>query len=303
PKPSTLTKATLSLDWVPNTNHTGFYVALDKGWYKEQGIDLNIQVPSDPSAALKQVAAGNTEFGVSFEDELTIARSNDIPIISLGAIIQHNTSAFAVLAASGITRPKDFEGKTYASFGLPIEKPILGALMACDGGDINKVQFVDVGFDLLPALVGKRADIVWIYEGWDGVSAELMGDKLTLFRLYGSCVPDYYSPLVITGESTLANKPDLVRRFMAATAQGYTYAAANPAEAADILLKYAPESDANLVKASQAFLSPRYIADAPAWGEQKTEVWSAFIQWMEKNNLLTKQVDPQSAYTNDYLPK
>lgn len=300
---SELTKAVLSLDWVPNTNHTGFYVALDKGWYAEEGIDLEIQVPSDPSAALKQVAAGNTEFGVSFEDELTIARSNDIPVVSLGAILQHNTSAFAVLADSGITRPKDFEGKTYASVGLPIERPILGALMACDGGDISKVQFVDVGFDLLPALFGKRADIAWIYEGWDGVNAGLLGQKLTTFSLYGDCVPDYYTPVVVAGESTLASKPDLVQRFMKATARGYTYAAEHPAEAAEILLKYAPESDTNLVKASQEYLSPRYIADAASWGQQKTEVWTTFVDWMFAEGVLAKPIDANAAFTNDYLPQ
>lgn len=303
PQQAPLTKAVLSLDWVPNTNHTGFYVALQKGWYAEEGIDLEIQVPSDPSAALKQVAAGNTEFGVSFQDELVIARSNDIPVVSIGAILQHNTSAFAVRADSGITRPKDFEGKTYAATGTTIERPILGALMACDGGDINQVQFVDVGFDLLPALVGKRADIVWIFEGWDGVKAQLMGLELTTFPLYGSCVPDYYTPLVVAGESTLAEKPDLVRRFMKATARGFTYAAENPAEAADILLKYAPESDPALVKASQEYLSPRYIADAPAWGQQKPEVWTTFTEWMYTNGLLAKQVDASAAFTNDYLPE
>ena len=154
-----LDPAVLSLDWVPNTNHSGFYVALDKGWYAEEGIALEIQSPSDPSAALKQVAAGNTEFGVSFEDEVTIARSNDIMVVSLAAIIQHNTSAFASLKASGIKGPADFEGKTYASYSLPIERPILEGLMRCAGADANKVEFVDVGFDAFPALLGGRADL------------------------------------------------------------------------------------------------------------------------------------------------
>ncbi len=298
-----LEKATLSLDWVPNTNHTGFYTALEKGWYAEEGIDLNIQIPSDPSAALKQVAAGQTEFGVSFQEELTIARSTGIPVISIGTIIQHNTSAFAVLVDSGITRPRDFEGKLFASSGLPIEKPILSAMMACDGGDINKVEFVDVGFDLLPALFGKHVDIVWLFEGWDGINAGLMGQELTTFPLYGDCVPDYYTPVVVAGEATLKDKSDLVTRFMRATARGYEYAAANPAEAADILLKHAPESDAELVRASQVWISPRYIDDASAWGQQKPKVWQAFTDWMVAQGLLEKPIDTNAAFTNDYLPK
>jgi len=298
-----MTKAVLSLDWVPNTNHTGFYVALDKGWYAEEGIALEIQVPSDASAAIKQVAAGNTEFGVSFQDELTIARSNGIPVVSIGAIIQHNSSGFAVLADSGISRPRDFEGKTFASFGLPIERPILGSLMACDGGDINKVTFIDVGYDLLPALVGRRADIIWIYEGWDGVSAGLLGVELRFFPLYGSCVPDYYTPVVVAGEQTLADKPDLVRRFMRATSRGYTYAAENPAEAAEILLKYSPESNPALVRASQVFLSQRYIHDAQSWGRQNPDVWTTFAGWMNANGLLAKPIEAGEALTNEFLPE
>lgn len=302
PTPTAL-KATLTLDWVPNTNHTGFYVALDKGWYREEGIDLTIQVPSDPSASLKQVAYGNTEFGVSFEEEVTIARANDIPVVSLAAILQHNTSAFAALAASGILRPKDLEGKTYASLGMAIERPILGQLMACDGGDISKVEFVDVGFDVFPAIVGKRADAAWIFLGWDGVQAQLMGKELSVFPLQGSCVPDYYTPVIIAGESTLADKPDLVRRFMAATARGFDYAIAHPEESAEILLRATPESTPELIRASQAWLSPRYQDDAPRWGVQRLEVWSEFARFMLDSQLIPRAIDPAAAFTNEYLPQ
>lgn len=295
-------KAILSLDWVPNTNHTGFYVALEKGWYAEEGIDLEIQIPSDPAAALKQVAYGNTEFGVSFQEEVTIARSNDIPVVSLAAIIQHNTSAFASLAETGIQRAKDIEGKRYASYGLPIERPILGQLMACDGGDINKVEFIDVGFDAFPALLGKRVDLAWIFMAWDGVQAEIKGIELNLLPLYGSCVPDYYTPLIIAGETTIANKPDLVQRFMRATVRGYEYAIAHPEEAAEILLRASPETDPELARRSQKWLSPRYQDDAPRWGVQKLEVWEEFAKFMYENKLIAKPIEAQKAFTNDFLP-
>lgn len=298
-----LTHAVLSLDWVPNTNHTGFYVALDKGWYAEEGIALEIQIPSDPSAALRQVGAGNTEWGVSFQEELTIARSTDIPVVSIAAIIQHNTSAFAALASSGIESAADFEGKTYASYGLPIERPILEGLMACDGADASTVEFVDVGFDAFPALLAGRVDLAWIFEGWDGVQAQLRGVELSLVRLYGSCIPDYYTPVVIAGESTLAEQGDLTRRFLAATSRGYAYAAENPEEAAEILLKHSPESDPELVRASQEWLSPRYQDDAPRWGEQREEVWVTFAQWMFENGLLEREIDATAAFTNAYLPE
>jgi ABC-type nitrate/sulfonate/bicarbonate transport system substrate-binding protein len=300
--PDGLEPATLSLDWVPNTNHTGLYVALDMGWYAEEGIALEIQSPADPSAALRQVAAGNTAFGVSFQEEVTIARSTGIPVVSIAAVIQHNTSAFAALASSGIDSTFDFEGRTYASYGLPIEPAILGSLMACDGADASQVEFVDVGFDAFPALLGGRVDLAWIFLGWDGVQAGLRGAELNVFPLYGSCVPDYYTPVLIAGESTLADRADLTRRFLRATARGYEYAIENPAEAAEILLKYSPESDPELVRASQAFLSPRYQDDAAAWGIQERAVWQGLSEWMFENDLIPEPIDVDAAFTAEYMP-
>jgi ABC-type nitrate/sulfonate/bicarbonate transport system substrate-binding protein len=301
-QPSALEPATLSLDWVPNTNHTGIYVALDKGWYEDEGIALEIQIPSDPSAALKQVGAGNTEFGVSFQEEVTIARSMGIPVVSIAAVIQHNTSAFAALASSGIASPKGFEGHTYASYSLPIEPAIMSSLMACDGGDSSKVEFVDVGFDAFPALLGDRVDLAWLFMGWDGVQAELKGAELVVFPLYGSCVPDYYTPVLIAGESTLADKGDLTRRFLSATARGYAFAIDNPDEAAAILLKHSPESDPELVRASQAYLSPRYQDDAAVWGVQERAVWATLSDWMAEQGLIPEPIDVDAAFTNEYMP-
>ena len=295
-------RATLSLDWVPNTNHTGLYVALEKGWYAKEGIDLEIQIPSDPAAALKQVASGHTEFGVSFQEEVTIARSNDIPVVSIAAIIQHNTSAFVSLRGRGIDSARDFEGKKYASYGLPLERAILKGLMACDGADVGKLEFVDVGFDAFPALIGEKVDIAWIFLAWDGIQAQNMGKELDAIELYGSCVPDYYTPVLISGEKTITEKPELVRRFLRATSQGYEYAILHPQEAAEILLKHSPESDPDLVKPSQAWLSPRYQDDASKWGAQDPKVWQEFTAWMTENGLLPKEIEPDKAFTNDYLP-
>jgi len=299
---TTSERATLSLDWVPNTNHTGLYVALEKGWYAKEGIDLEIQIPSDPAAALKQVASGHTEFGVSFQEEVTIARSNDIPVVSIAAIIQHNTSAFVSLRGRGIDSARDFEGKKYASYGLPLERAILKGLMACDGADVGKLEFVDVGFDAFPALIGEKVDIAWIFLAWDGIQAQNMGKELDAIELYGSCVPDYYTPVLISGEKTITEKPELVRRFLRATSQGYEYAILHPQEAAEILLKHSPESDPDLVKPSQAWLSPRYQDDASKWGAQDPKVWQEFTAWMTENGLLPKEIEPDKAFTNDYLP-
>ncbi len=293
----------LSLDWVPNTNHTGFYVAKEKGWFAEVGLDVEIQVPADPAAALKQVAYGNTHAGVSFQEEVTVARANDIPVVSLAAIIQHNTSAFAALAKSGITSPRDMVGKRYASYGLPIERPILSQLMACDGADSSTVDFIDVGFDAFPALVSRRVDVAWIFLAWDGIQAEIMGVELNTIPLYGSCVPDYYTPVIVAGEATIQSKPELLRRFLAATKRGYEYAIANPDEAAAVLLRASPETEPELARRSQAWLSPRYRSDAATWGEQDAEIWIGLANFMVEHGLIARPIDVSKAFTNEFLPR
>lgn len=297
-------QVTLSLDWVPNTNHTGLYVALEKGWYAEEGLDLEIQIPSDPAAGLRQVAFGHTEFGVSFQEETSIARSQKIPVVSIAAIVQHNTAAFSSLKSAGITRPKDFEGKKYASYGLPLERAVLEGLMLCDGGDVNQVEFVDVGFDAFPALISGKVDFALIYLAWDGVQAELMGKSLDHIPLAGSCVPDYYTPLLITGEKTIAEKPDVVRRFLAATSKGYEYSIQNPGEAAEILIKYSPETQPELIRRSQEWLSPRYQDDAEQWGLQELETWQSFGDWLSERDLLSgPDFKAEEAFTNEFLPE
>ncbi len=174
--------------------------------------------------------------------------------------------------------------------------------MECDGADFSKLEFVDVGFDTFPALLGGRVDLAWIFLAWDGVQAQIKGYELNTIPLYGSCVPDYYTPVVIAGEKTIQDKPDLLRRFMAATAKGYEYAITNPAEAAEILLKHSPESDPELVRRSQEWLSPRYQADAASWGVQKRDTWRVFGEWMQSNGLIAGTFDPDKAFTNEFLP-
>ena len=299
------TRVTVMLDWAPNTNHTGLYVAQALGLYAKQGLQVDIVQPGQSTTAVSTVASGKADFGISFQEEVTDARATDVPVVSIAAVVQHNTSALMSLASKNITRPKDLEGKKYGSFGLPIERQELDVLMKCDGGDVNKVQFVDIGASDPLMAIQRDVDVVWIYEGWEGAEAQLQDLPVNLVRFsdWTQCLPDYYSPVIITNEQTIAQRPDIVRRFMAATSQGYTYAAQHPTEAADILIKAAPEANADLIRRSQAWLSPRYQADAPRWGEQSAQVWANYAAWMSDRGLLPKKIDTSKAFTNDFLPK
>jgi ABC-type nitrate/sulfonate/bicarbonate transport system substrate-binding protein len=299
------TKVTMVLDWAPNTNHSGLFVAQAKDWYGAQGLEVEIVEPGQGGTSVPLVAAGKAEFGISFQEEVTNARATDVPIVSIAAVVQHNTSSLVSLASKGITRPKDLEGKTYAAWGLPIERQVLDVLMACDGGDVDKVEFVEIGASDPLTAISRDLDVAWIYEGWEGVEAELRGMEVNNVRFldWVQCLPDYYTPVIVTSEQMIAQQPDVVRRFMAATAQGYRYAIEHPDEAAEILIESAPEADPELVRKSQAWLSPRYQDDAPRWGEQTLEVWQRYVEWMAGHGLLPKAIEAEKAFTNEFLPE
>ncbi len=298
-------KVTMMLDWVPNTNHTGLYVALDKGWYEEQGLEVEIVEPAESGSPEKVVAAGQIDFAVSHQEDVSHARAEDIPIVSIAAIIQHNTSGFASPKEKDITRPKDFEGKKYGAWGSPIEQAVLEVLMACDDADVDEVEFVNVGWADYFVVTKRDVDFAWIFYGWTGIEAELRDEPLNIVMLseWSDCVPDYYTPVIVTSEQAIEEKPDVIRRFMAATSQGYEFAIENPEEAADILLSYVPESNPELVKASQEWLSDQYQADAPCWGVQKLEIWQGYADWMAEREVLPKHIEAEKAFTNEFLPE
>ena len=167
-------KLSLVLDWVPNTNHTGLYVAQSKGYFEEESIDFEIVEPATGGGP-QVVAAGQADFGIGFQEFLTPARAEGVPVVSVAAIIQHNTSGFASLKSQAVTRPRDFEGKTYGGFGSPIETALLQTRMEADGGDFSKLSTVDAGAADFLTIIQRDVDLYWIFFGWDGVKGRSGG--------------------------------------------------------------------------------------------------------------------------------
>jgi ABC-type nitrate/sulfonate/bicarbonate transport system substrate-binding protein len=298
------TEVTLMLDWVPNVNHTGLFVAQERGWFAEAGLDVQIVQPGEVYAE-QAVASGAAHFGVSFQEQVTIARADGVPLVSIAAIIQHNTSGFASRTEQGVGSPADWEGLRYASFGSPFEAPTLRSLMTCAGGDFDNLQMVDTGFsDPLALLSAQQIDLAWIFFGTEGAAAQQEGVDLNVIMMdqYFDCIPDYYTPILITSESMIAERPEVVRAFLSAVSRGYRFAIENPDQAAGILLDFAPESGEDLLRASQEWLSPRYQADALRWGEQKIDVWEGYSQWMLDQNIIEEPIEADQAFTNEFLP-
>lgn len=295
---------TMLLDWTPNTNHTGLYVARDLGYYEEAGLDVEIQIPAEETAT-QLVAVGKGDFGVgNTEDTLhAISLEDAMPVVSVAAIIQHNTSGFVSLKESGITSPADWEGKTYGGFGGTTEEQIVRSIAADNGVDPDSIRFVDLGdSDTLTALQ-KDIDFIWVFEAAELLGLEQQGVDYNYLPVREcSEAFDYYTPVLIANTNLADKDPELVNAFVQATARGYEYAIEHPQEAAEILLAAEPELDEYLVTEGQEYLSERYAKDAPQWGWQDEAVWKRYADFLYQNGLLEHEVDVNTAFTNEYLP-
>lgn len=298
-----LKEVSVVLDWTPNTNHTGLYAAKENGYFEEEGLDVEIIMPGEAGAD-SIVASGQADFGVGYQEGVTQARVQDVPLVSIAAVIQHNTSGFASPADKNIETPKDFEGKTYGGWGSPVEEAVMASIMQQENADVSEVDIVNMGDSDFFTAVQRDIDFAWIYYGWTGIEAELRNEDINMIYLtdYSEKL-DYYTPVLTTNEDLIEEDPETVKAFLAAASKGYNFSIDNPEEAAQILIDAAPDLDEDLVKKSQEWLASRYTDDAPRWGEQKLEVWENYADWMFENELLESELDAEQAFTNEFLPE
>ena len=298
---------TFVLDWTPNTNHTGIYVALQKGWFEEAGLKVDVVQPPEGGSALL-VASGKAQFAVTAQDSIAPALTgeNAMPLTTVAAILQHNTSGIVSRAGEGMDTPKGLEGHKYATWDSPVEKATIRQVMAADGGDFDKVELIpSTVTDEVSALKSRDVDAIWIFYGWAGIACEVAGLPIDYFDFADfDPVLDFYTPIIVSNNDWLADNPETAKAFLAALSRGYEYAAENPKEAADILMEAAPElkSNAELVYRSQEYLAGEYIADAARWGEIDPDRWGGYFTWLNDNGLMETPLDPGMGFTNEYLP-
>ena len=269
------TKVTFVLDWTPNTNHTGLYVAQEKGYFDEAGLEVEIvQPPEDGAEAL--VGTGKAQFCMTFQDTMlpTVVGDTKMPIEAVAAVLQHNTSGIISRKGEGIDTPKGLEGKKYATWDLPIEKATLKQVIEDDGGDFDKVELIpSTVTDEASALQSKSVDAIWVYYGWAGIATKLKNVDTDYFYFKDiNPVFDYYTP-VIAGD------------------------------AADILVKAAPELDKELVLESQKYMADQYKAEVEQWGYIDAARWNAFYNWINEKKLLEVEIPENTGFTNEYLEK
>ena len=301
-----LTKITFVLDWTPNTNHTGLYVAQAKGYFKEAGLEVEIVQPPEDGAEVL-VAAGRAQFGISFQDSMAAALAGDdaLPITAVAAVIQHNTSGIVSRKGEGMDTPKGLEGHKYATWQGPIELAMMEQVVEKDGGDFSKVeQIPSTVTDEVSALKTKSVDSIWIFYAWAGVKMELEELETDYFAFADiDEVFDYYTPVVIGNNSFLKENPEQAKAFLSALTKGYEFAIDNPEEAADIFCNANQELDKELVKASQIYLADQYQADAKKWGYINPARWNNFYNWLNENDLVETDIPENTGFSNEYLPE
>lgn len=297
------TKLTFCLDYTPNTNHTGIYVALDKGYFAEEGLEVSIVQPAEDSAEV-MVGTGRAQLGVSYQDYMANAfAGGNTGLEAVAAIIQHNTSGIMSKGGLGVTHPAAMEGKRYATWELAVEQATVRQVVETDGGDFDKVKMVP--YTVEDDVAGIRADLydcVWVFEGWAVQNAKVQGVDVDFFSFRSvDDVFDFYTPVIAANTTFAAENPDVVRAFLRAVKRGYEFVADNHQEAAQILLAAVPELDADLVEESLAFLAGQFQDDAAFWGEIDGARWSRFFQWLNDNDLVGTSLDVDAGWTMDYL--
>jgi ABC-type nitrate/sulfonate/bicarbonate transport system substrate-binding protein len=293
--------ASIVLDWYPNSDHGGLYTAMQRGYFARRGVIVTPRVPSDTTAQIRLVAAGRAAFGFSYETDLLAARAHGVPVQSVMCVMQHPLDTVMSLRSARITRPRDLIGKRIGMAGSPSDVPIVSAMMTHDGASPSQAHFVNVGYNLLPALLSKRVDaIVGAYWTWEAILAQMKGQPVNTMRVERWGVPNYCELVLVTSNSMVHTQPALVRNTVQAMQQGYAYAESHPEAAWNALHAADKTLDRAPVLQSLRLLRP-VVTGAPTIGWQNASQWRFYARWLTSKKLISGNPDAAHAFTNRFL--
>jgi putative hydroxymethylpyrimidine transport system substrate-binding protein len=295
----------LTLDFYPNPDHAGIYMAQKLGYFEEAGLDVSIDAPSDPAAPVKQVAAGRTDLAISYEPEVALAREQGLDVVAVGALVNRPLTSLIWLAESKIKGVGDLKGKTVATAGIPYQDAFLKTILARVNLTPDQVKAVNVGFGLLPALLGGSAQaMVGGYSNVEGVDLRERGKAPVVTPVDQLGVPTYDELVFVANREKLEEDPDKFRLFLAALQRGTEAAAEKPGEATTAITEANPDLEPKLaaaeVKATLPLLSAR-SGDQP-FGYMNPEEWETFAGWMRDNGLIQSLPKTSELLDNGYLP-
>ena len=295
----------LYLDWTPNINHIGFFVAKDLGFYENLGIRINILDPSTDDYKItpaKKVELGESDFALCpFESVISYrTKSKTFDLIAVAAVLQKDLSAIAV-KNKAITSPKFLDNKTYASYGARYEDLIVKQMIINDGGNgtINIKYPNKLG--IWETVMKDKYDSTWIFLNWEGIEAKGKNITLNYFRMSDFNIPYSYSPVVVGSEKLLYENKELVKKFLLATREGFLFSLSNKIKSVEILSQYIPdyEKEVNLTDALEETVEA--FIDNNVWGKINDSNVDIFINWLLKNNIIDLNFDYKKLFTNNFL--
>ncbi|WP_026694116.1 ABC transporter substrate-binding protein [Peribacillus kribbensis] len=295
-------KVTLMLDWYPNAVHSLLYVAKEKGYFNDQGLDVDLKMPADTNDPLKLVAANQVDMAISYQPEVLVARGENIPVKSFAALVRHPLNQLMVPANGPIKSPKDLEGKTIGYPSIPLDEAIVQTMVKSEGGNPRKIKMVDVGWDLIPAMATKKTNaLIGGYINHEKLLLEKEGHPMLALNPKEYGVPDYYELVLVGSQKGLKEKPEVFKKFMAAITKGQKYVQENPEKGLSILLKNADKSsplDKDVETKSLQILLPLMDAKEKAFGYQDPQTWKNVAEWLKDNKVVKTKVNSKDAFVN-----
>ena len=295
---SDLREIDVVLDWYPNALHAFLYVAMEKGYYAEEGLKVNIRFPSNTNDALSLVAAGKAEVGLYYQHDVILARANqDVPVKSIGAVVQGPLNIVLSLKEKNITSPSDLVGKTIGYAGTELSEALIRSIMDNVGADYSDVTMVDVGFDLMNSMTTGNVDAtIGCLVNHEVPQMEEEGFEVNWFALDEYGVPTNYEGVCVANDETIENDSELLRSFLRASAKGFADMKADPEEALHILLDNQTEENFPLSetverKSMETLLPMMETADA-AFLSQSEACWQENIDWLYDSGMIQTKVEP-----------
>jgi putative hydroxymethylpyrimidine transport system substrate-binding protein len=302
--PSNPQPFSLDLDWYVNPDHAGIYTALDRGFFKQAGLDVKPQVPSDPSAPIKEVAAGRADLAVSYEPEVLLAEDKGLGVQAVAAIFDQPLTSLISLPEAGITSAASLNGKTVGTAGIPYQSDYLQTIEQTAGVPSSGVNEVNVGLNLLPALIAGKVDaILGGFRNIEGVDLQQRGLNPRIVPVDQLGVPTYDELVLVARSSTVADHPEAIRSFISALAQGTDYAIRHPQEAANDILQAGKGLDPMQTRAEIDATLPLLVAPkGHPYGYLDPAQWQAYAAWMAQHDLISSAPSPDQVLTNELLP-
>ena len=295
---------TLMLDWFPNADHVGIYQSLANGYFNRAGLAVHVQVPSNPASPLQLLAAGKVDAAISYEPELLLARNQNLPLVSVAAIVQEPLTSVVSVGSKHIRTAAQLRGKRVGDAGIAYQHAYLETILGHAGVPAGSVKEINVGDNLVPAMLSGRVDAtLGAYWNYEAIQLARLGKRPNVIRMDQVGVPTYDELVLVVRQSTLVSHPDEIRRLVQAVARGYESVRSDPASGVANLVRANPGLDQKFQSAAVHATLPAFFPSNPGnpWGWQDQVEWNSYGQWMLSNHLISNPQAVANASTNEEL--